>query len=228
MNEETQILLKELVESVKNIEGLVEAVNKPSSPDWWMVALTAISTIAVIAIAFVQIRIQRQQTKAQEFAIYKPMFAVIEDTNEITSVLLNKIYNYFSDPVYRVIDEKFLYRLKEYYIELEKRLKDSRHDFKLKLPNGSYNVDTYLKLITYSIDMMQLFYSMDIDGDIILIEEDKRNKSEKTTDEIVDAIIDRISNDGLKVAVRNILNEFLEIKKETMALNIVGKIKDNC
>ena len=50
MNEETQILLKELVESVKNIEGLVEAVNKPSSPDWWMVALTAISTIAVIAI----------------------------------------------------------------------------------------------------------------------------------------------------------------------------------
>lgn len=218
MNYETKIYL----------DKLIEAVEDPSSPDWWMVALTAISTIAVIAIAFVQIRIQRQQTKAQEFAIYKPMFAVIEDTNEITSVLLNKIYNYFSDSVYRVIDEKFLYSLKEYYIELEKRLKDSRHDFKLKLPNGSYNVDAYLKLITYSIDMMQLFYSMDIDGDIILIEEDKRIHAEKTTDEIVDAIIDRISNDGLKVAVRKILNEFLEIKKETMALNIAGKIKDNC
>ena len=37
-----------------------------TNPDWWSVVLSAISTIAVIVIAVVQIKLQRQQTKLQE------------------------------------------------------------------------------------------------------------------------------------------------------------------
>ena len=49
MDYETKILLNRLIEVI-------------DSPDWWTIALAIINTIAVIGIAYMQIRMQRQQT----------------------------------------------------------------------------------------------------------------------------------------------------------------------
>jgi hypothetical protein len=48
-----------------------------TDPAWWGVILSVISTVAVIVIAVVQIRIQRQQAKAQEYELYRRVFSQI-------------------------------------------------------------------------------------------------------------------------------------------------------
>lgn len=48
------------------LERLIQAVD---SPDGWTIALTSINTIAIIVIAIIQIRIQKQQTKLQKWQV---------------------------------------------------------------------------------------------------------------------------------------------------------------
>jgi type II secretory pathway component PulL len=59
-----------------------------TNPDWWIVLFTAISTIAVIVIAIVQIRMQRhqtqlqkRQTEAQEYHTYRQLYILISSAN---------------------------------------------------------------------------------------------------------------------------------------------------
>ena len=56
------------------MEGFVKFITNPA---WWGVILSVISTVAVIVIAVVQIRIQRQQAKAQEYELYRRVFSQI-------------------------------------------------------------------------------------------------------------------------------------------------------
>ena len=75
MDYETKIYLEKLIGAMEKLDG----------PDWWSVFFTAISTIAVIVIAVVQIRLQKQQTKVQEYEIAfkkysdKKLYKVIND-----------------------------------------------------------------------------------------------------------------------------------------------------
>ena len=48
------------------LERIIQAVD---SPDGWTIALTGINTIAIIVIAIIQIRIQKQQTKLQKWQV---------------------------------------------------------------------------------------------------------------------------------------------------------------
>ena len=59
-----------------------------TNPAWWGVLLSAISAIAVIVIAVVQIRLQKQQTKlqeqqvrAQEYEVYKRLYLLLNNAN---------------------------------------------------------------------------------------------------------------------------------------------------
>ena len=67
MESKTQILLKELVEAVKNLDGLVEAV---SHTDWWSFGATVFAALVAAWITYVlgkrQSELQQQQLKLQE------------------------------------------------------------------------------------------------------------------------------------------------------------------
>lgn len=78
MDYETKILLNKLVEAV-------------NSPDWWTILLTAINTIAVIVIAIVQIRIQREQTRVQEYELYRKIYANIWELDFFNKTMLHRI-----------------------------------------------------------------------------------------------------------------------------------------
>ena len=58
MDSETKILLDKLIEFIPD-------------PAWLSVILSLISTIAVIAIARVQIRLQKRQAEMQEYDVYR-------------------------------------------------------------------------------------------------------------------------------------------------------------
>ena len=61
-----------------------------TNPAWWSVIFSAISAIAVIVIAIMQIRLQRRQIKTAEFETYRQLYKFIYKLdNEIDSFVLN-------------------------------------------------------------------------------------------------------------------------------------------
>ena len=77
-----QILLQELVEAVKNLDGLVEAVNRP---DWWAIGITSAITIINAAImvwlGWNQYKLQKRQTEAQEYNVYRKLYILLSNAN---------------------------------------------------------------------------------------------------------------------------------------------------
>ena len=64
MESEIQILLNELI----------EAINKP---DWWSIGITTINAVIVIWLGFKQYELQKRQTDAQEYQVYKSLYDLI-------------------------------------------------------------------------------------------------------------------------------------------------------
>ena len=62
-----------------------------TNPDWWSVILSAISTIAVIIIAAVQIRLQKQQVRSQDYALYQQLYTCIKDINKLRDTYLYEL-----------------------------------------------------------------------------------------------------------------------------------------
>ena len=68
-----------------------------TNPDWWIVLFTLTSTIAVIVIAVVQTRIQKQQAKAQEYELYKELYVIIQDADWAIEGFIVSIYRRIKD-----------------------------------------------------------------------------------------------------------------------------------
>ena len=93
MTTETQIL-----------QELVEAVNRP---DWWAIGITAVNALFLGWLAWRQYKLQRQQnkfverqTKQQEYEVYRSLYVVLDKTNNLANTLLNRVYEYFSYPLF--------------------------------------------------------------------------------------------------------------------------------
>lgn len=113
MNEETQIYLDELVEAVKNLEGLVEAVD---SPDWWSIAVTFFAAVVAAWITWClgkrqnelqeqqlklqeqqneiqkyQTKLQEQQIQQQEYDLYRKMYTRVFELDFFNKTMLHRI-----------------------------------------------------------------------------------------------------------------------------------------
>ena len=104
MDSETKILLDKLIEFIPD-------------PAWLSVILSLISTIAVIAIARVQIRLQKRQAEMQEYDVYRKLYFILHNANnEIDNFFIN-LFNALWEPKYKV-DEGWLQRKQIFIDEL--------------------------------------------------------------------------------------------------------------
>lgn len=126
MDYETKILLNRLIEAIDSL-------------DWWTIALTIINTIAVIGIACMQIRIQRQQTKLQQLQLKQQDYA----SNKELLILIKKIDKLITDFIYVLFNTTYsksygtedLSNLLERINELDVKLLNTTIDFELRFPN---------------------------------------------------------------------------------------------
>ena len=82
------------------LNKLVLAIDKFDSPDWWIIILTAINIVAFILVAVTQIKqqqqqtkLQVQQTKAEEYEIYRKLYRSIKLSNTIIDSFVIDIWN---------------------------------------------------------------------------------------------------------------------------------------
>ncbi|MBP3565849.1 MAG: hypothetical protein J6J77_09510 [Alistipes sp.] len=180
----------------------------------------------------VQTELMEQQTKAQEYAIYKPLYSIVKDADNIAERMLNFIYNYFSVPYIRSLDKDALRNHMEHVQTLEGKFYESSMDFDLKFSPKEFSIYYYTRLLQEMHRILKIFVSLEANNKIILIEDDNESNavllSHRANDEtiIIDAIVKRIGDKKLQQGVKNSLIGYLAHRKSVMALGIADKIKD--
>ena len=118
-----------------------------TDPDWWGVLLSAISTIAVIVIAVVQIRLQKRQTEAQDFDVYRKLYPLVYSANNRIIHFMDDMWAALWKPTYRFDGESFLsVRINE-IDRLIKELSQNRIDFELKFPKEFFDLNGYIEVL---------------------------------------------------------------------------------
>ena len=181
----------------------------------------------------VQTELMEQQTKAQEYAIYKPLYSIVKDADNIAERMLNFIYNYFSVPYIRSLDKDALRNHMEHVQTLEGKFYEYSMDFDLKFSPKEFSIYYYTRLLQEIHRILKIFVSLEANNKIILIEDDNESNavllSHRANDEtiIIDAIVKRITDESIKDEVRELLKIHLDQSKRIItSLNMANKIKE--
>lgn len=208
-----------------------------SNPDWWVVLLTAINTVAVVFIAIVQIRIQKQQTKLyeqqnkqQEYEIYKQMYISIQRMNDIIDGFLYVLYITIlkSDSVEDIKDE--LDDIRGRILKTDQLLSQDLVDFELKLEQGEIIVKEYRGMVRQIVSLIAYIRSITHKDNGIkkeYTEIDNEYTPENMNDILLrSAIVARISEDKDAKRLDRFINRFVENKDILFEKDYVAMIKN--
>ena len=151
MDYESKILFNRLIEAV-------------DSPDGLMIALTIINTIAVVVIAGVQIwmqwqqtKLQKRQTEAQEYELYRKLTCIIKEVHFESKFVLMDIQWYLINQIpIQPGDNHWRIKIKKYN-DLYQQLENCRVDIELKFSNGLIDIDAYKLVLTSMIYFSSFF-----------------------------------------------------------------------
>lgn len=151
MDYESKILFNRLIEAI-------------DSPDGLTIALTIINTIAVVVIAGVQIwmqwqqtKLQKRQTEAQEYELYRKLACIIKETHFESKFVLSDIQWYLINqtPI-QPGDNHWRMKVKKYN-DLYQQLENCRVDIELKFSKSLIDIEAYNKVLTTMIYFSSLF-----------------------------------------------------------------------
>lgn len=151
MDYESKILLNRLVEAI-------------DSPDGWTIALTIINTIAVVVIAGIQIwmqwqqtKLQKRQTEAQEYELYRKLACIIKEIHFESKYVLPDIQWYLIiQPPIQPGDNHWRMKVKKYN-DLYQQLENCSVDIELKFSKSLIDIEAYNKVLTTMIYFSSLF-----------------------------------------------------------------------
>ncbi len=146
------------------MKGFIDVI---TNPDWWGVFFTAISTVAVIVIAVVQVRLQKRQADAQEYEIYKRLYSLLSNANTEIDYYLDKLSNALYEPRYNA-DKEYLQRWQSTLNKLVNDLRDSYVDYELKLSKETFNKRGYLEILSLMSRIVQQTIISLQQGDVCL------------------------------------------------------------
>lgn len=147
-----------------------------TNPDWWVVFFTAISTIAVIIIAVMQIKLQRQQTElqkrqteAQDYEVRKRLYSLLKNANREIDYYLENLGAALYESRYNA-DKEYLQRWQTTLNKLINDLQESYVDYELKFSKETFDKRGYLDiLLRMSFIIQQTIISLQ-QGDVCLIQ----------------------------------------------------------
>ena len=145
-----------------------------TNPDWCVVFFTAISTIAVIIIAVMQIKLQRQQTElqkrqteAQDYEVRKRLYSLLKNANREIDYFLEKLSNALNESHHNA-DKEYLQRWQISLNKLIKDLQDSYDDYELKFSKETFDNKGYLNILLLMSRIVQQTIMSLQQGDVCL------------------------------------------------------------
>ena len=173
MNNETQTLLKELIEAV-------------NSPDWWAIGITIVNALIMAWLAWRQYQLQKQQNKLQEqqirqqeYEIYRELYKLVKNANHEIDDYLENIADSFGGVSFQRADGGFIKTKLAYISQLYEDLSHRFTDYEIKFSRDFFDYRGYsaifgsmlytLRLIDEMVDKGQVEY--DSNGyDIVSVE----------------------------------------------------------
>lgn len=208
-----------------------------TNPDWWIVLFTAISTIAVIVIAIVQSRIQRQQIKVQEYEIYRKLYHSIKQSNAIIDTFVFEVWDTIWPPSYHKTDINKLKQRQQELLSLHKELENNIIDFDLKFSTDFFDKNKYYAIFHVMIiildDLMYLYNQNDDYWLCRNIKEEyhkeiKAIRDSKDEESIIKIILEHIPEIGHKTLNKLGFESFVELKSEIDDDCIIDEIRNRC
>lgn len=224
MTAKTQIYSNSFVELITN-------------PDWWIVLFTAISTIAVIVIAIVQIRMQRhqtqlqkRQTEAQEYNTYRQLYILISSANREIDGFLFNLNDALWAPRYNS-DKDYLKRILVNLDKLRKDLSDSYVDYELKFSHEPFNKNGYYQILSLMASVVHhTIASLDM-NEVYIAEGMQRISYEKGKEDegYAVAIVKHFKNGFLADMLMQTFERFIEQKRALRCDDkFLEKIRERC
>lgn len=207
------------------LQELVEAINRP---DWWTIGITSAITIInatiMVWLGWRQYKLQKQQTYAQEYGIYKKLYLLLKNANDEIDDFLISINAALWAPQHKSNRDLLPHKLA--YIEsLRKNLLENYTDYELKFSSKTFNGDTYLRILTLmSRIVRQTIESLDKD-EVVLKEGMERISYEqgKEDEAYVYAIVEHFKNDYTRMVILQDCNTFRLLKNVVRCDNLLLK-----
>lgn len=194
---------------IEYIEKLIGALEEINSSEYPIIILTIINVVAFILTAICQIKLQKRQTKAQEFDIYRNLYSFISSSNEEIFVFLPYIYSAITSSQETNDRECFMRKCND-IIELRKNMSRNMLDYKLKFSKKFLNIDKYneiLSLMLYILKYMNNLYKSNL---ILPISE---MKDVTDDDSYIEAILTQIEG-SKKTECKEDLKKFVNLKRQ--------------
>lgn len=210
------------------MEGFINFI---SSPDWLTIFITAINTIAVVVIAVVQIRMQRQQTmlqkrqtEAQEYEAYRKLYPLVYSANYRITRFMNDMWTALWKPIYSFEGENFL-TLKIQEIDcLIVELSKNRIDFELKFSKDFFDLNGYIETLSCMSSLGHYIEDSIKNGYVNMTEGVHHG-----TPDIKMDIVQHFTKTDMQRIVINRLDKFTDALKNTCINdNILDEIKKRC
>lgn len=120
------------------LHRLVEEVEKLNSPDWWVIGITVVNAVLMLWLGWRQFKLQKQQTKIQEYELYRRMYNCVNSIYTIAYGIAIPVYVGLSK-----CDKIYWENFKKEILELNKEIKDISVDLSLKFPMEKNIKDKY-------------------------------------------------------------------------------------
>ena len=216
------------------LNRLVEEVGKLNSPDWWVIVFTAINTIAVVVIAFMQIKIQIQQTKlqkrqteAQEFELYKRFALIIKEIHFEAKFVMFDVSHYLVNKI-MLLPENNIWRQKvKKCIELNKHLEDCETDIELKFSKGFVDINAYKWVLMSMSQFSSMFESLLLENKVVITNLTSIIIEKPYIDSVnqISQCVDNTYRDEFAYRLLNFLNAKDSINEDETMLKIKNRSK---
>ncbi len=213
------------------LQELVEAVNRP---DWWTIGITSAITIINAAImvwlGVNQYKLQKRQTEAQEYDVYRKLYILLSNANSQIDGFLNDLDKALWEPFYNM-DKEFLKRKQASIDKLMKDLRDSYIDYDLKFSKEAFDKDGYLQVLSLMFRIIQhITISLDKD-EVEIFRGVQTITSERGKEDEAYAlhITSHFKGDYLRNVLIQNLESFIELKRKVRCDDVVlERIRTKC
>lgn len=210
------------------LDKLIEAIEKPDGPDWWMIVLTVINIVAFILVAITQIKLQKRQEKLQqqqislsEYNINKELYSVIRDIDELSDTFIMRVYSHFYSFIFVMMKRDILGELQSDIENAQRKLYDCILDIELKLNGDMEDSDSYKKLLE---KMRVLVLCMKEIADLKAIDTTIDNIDKQDDKALQSKIISKINDDDKDVII-HVFDDFVKQQDRVRKLKTLKKIK---
>ena len=193
--------------------------------DFWTLVLTGISTIAVIVIAFIQIKMQKQQMKMQKQESYKDINKLIQTIHSKTDSLLHNITLTLSVQHYDNFSIEYLTNRKIEFSELNKKFLEYEAEIQLKLGETHMQHIYYTMLLITAHDVVDTILHNVNYNEFVPLRIDEHTKL--NDENCIVLLLEKVTKDNQSTS-KGVFDYFVKMKNCVAEHSLLDVLKKHC